>query len=357
MLSLYLHIPFCATVCSYCSFSVLENQSEEIIKKYLDALHNEIAHYGNLFPKAEIKSIYFGGGTPNLIGAKELIKLIDHIDQLFDCENVGELSFECNPFPQEEIYDLVQQINSTYRKRPRVRFSFGIQSLDNSVLSKAGRPYTFPGMVDFIRGLRDLKQENTIFNFDFIAFGKFNTSKKGDEYLRTPNAVEFLQTLANSKFADSFSLYTLELFENQRRKKSEKNQLIEQGCFGTEDDIYEEFDYLKELLLDAGYKRYEISNFSLLSKSSIHNRVYREMENYLGFGLNASSFIKAGSPYFSSFTKELQLSSDCSGVRFTNTPYLPKYLQGELINSESVEQMKKSDFLIEKFFLSLRTDR
>jgi coproporphyrinogen III oxidase-like Fe-S oxidoreductase len=59
MLSLYVHIPFCSTVCSYCSFSVLEKQSEETIQAYLTKLHEEIDHYGSLFPKAPIKSLYF----------------------------------------------------------------------------------------------------------------------------------------------------------------------------------------------------------------------------------------------------------------------------------------------------------
>lgn len=302
-----------------------------------------------------------------MIGAKELIQLIDHCAKVFDCENVGELSFEFNPFPQEEIYDIVYMLNQHYTKRPRVRFSFGIQSLDNAVLTNAGRPYSFPGMVEFIRGLRDLKQENNIFNFDFIAFGKFNQTKKRESYLWSPSAVEFFEDLTASKFADSFSLYTLELFENQRRKKSESSALINQGCFGTEDDIYEEFDFLKKILLDAGYKRYEISNFSLISKSSIHNRVYREMENYLGLGLSASSFIRADSEYFGAFVSSSDFASlldssaspqnDIRGIRFTNTPYLPKYLEGERVAETSIEWLQESDYLIEKFFLALRTDR
>jgi oxygen-independent coproporphyrinogen-3 oxidase len=228
MLSLYLHIPFCSQVCNYCSFSVVEQQSAEIIQSYLTKLHAEIEHYGNLLPKAEIRSLYIGGGTPNLIGAEELIKLIDHCAQVFDCENIGELSLEFNPFPQEEIYTIVKKLNQHYHKRPRVRYSFGIQSFDNGVLANAGRPYTFPGMVDFLRGLRDLKQENNIFNFDFIAFGKFNQTKKGNTQLRTQPALDFFSEFSNSGFADSFSLYTLELFENQRRKKSESASLIEQ---------------------------------------------------------------------------------------------------------------------------------
>ncbi|GHV23500.1 hypothetical protein FACS189428_7070 [Clostridia bacterium] len=144
MLSLYVHIPFCAQVCSYCSFSIVANQSAEVIQSYLTKLHEEIDHYATLYPKAEIRSLYFGGGTPNLIGAEELIKLISHIAEVFDCENIGELSFEFNPFPADQILSLVKILNTTYHKRPRVRYSFGIQSLDNGVLSKAGRPYTFP---------------------------------------------------------------------------------------------------------------------------------------------------------------------------------------------------------------------
>ncbi|MDR0369109.1 MAG: hypothetical protein LBH96_00815 [Candidatus Peribacteria bacterium] len=144
MLSLYLHLPFCSQVCNYCSFSVLEKPSDDIIQSYLTTLHAEIDHYGNLFPKAEIRSLYIGGGTPNLIGAEELIHLIDHCSQVFDCDTIGELSLEFNPFPQEEIYTIVKKLNHHYRKRPRVRFSFGIQSFDNGVLANAGRPYTFP---------------------------------------------------------------------------------------------------------------------------------------------------------------------------------------------------------------------
>jgi oxygen-independent coproporphyrinogen-3 oxidase len=266
-----------------------------------------------------------------------LIQLISHIEEVFDCENVGELSFEFNPFPAEQIFSLVKTLNATYHKWSRVRYSFGIQSLDNGVLASAGRHYTFPGMVEFLRALQPLKQDNNVFNFDFIAFGKFNQSKKGNSQLWTQSALSFFSDFVNSKFADSFSLYTLELFEHQRRKVAEKADLIQQGCFGTEDEIYEEFDRVKEILLEAGYARYEISNFSLISKSSIHNRVYWEMEEYLGLGLNASSFI--------------------DGKRFTNTPYLPKYLAGETVNPESVQKLSKADYLIEKFFLALRTDR
>jgi oxygen-independent coproporphyrinogen-3 oxidase len=252
-----------------------------------------------------------------------LIKLITHITHVFDCETVAELSFEFNPFPSEDILSLVQTLNITYAKRPRVRYSFGIQSFDNAVLAKAGRPYTFPGMVDFLRSLQPLKQENMVLNLDFIAFGKFNQTKKGQSYLWTPSALQFFSDMAHSQFVDSFSLYTLELFEHQRRKKSQKAELIQQGCFGSEEEVYEEFDILKNVLLEAGYVRYEISNFSLISRSSIHNRVYREMENYLGLGLGASSLVDKITEDCGKITEDYKRLQK---MRFTNTPYLPKYL-------------------------------
>jgi coproporphyrinogen III oxidase-like Fe-S oxidoreductase len=131
---------------------------------------------------------------------------------------------------------------------------------------------------------------------------------------------------------------------------AEKADLIQQGCFGTEDEIYEEFDMLKEILLEAGYARYEISNFSLISKSSIHNRVYWEMEEYLGLGLGASSL--APRPFGAA-----PLAGGNTQWRWTNTPYLPKYLAGETIDENSLQELTEKDYLIEKFFLALRTDR
>ena len=180
----------------------------------------------------------------------------------FDMENLAELSFEFNPYPEQEIYDIIRQIQARFAKKyPRIRFSFGIQSFDNEVLTLSGRKSLFLGLVDFLRGLQPLKTDSTVFNFDFIAFGKRNTTKKGNRQLRNQSALTFFQNFVNSQFAE---------------------KLISGEFFGTDEDIYEEFSLLKDILLDAGYSRYELSNFSLASKSSIHNRVYREMEDYIG---------------------------------------------------------------------------
>lgn len=390
MLSLYIHIPFCVKNCPYCSFSVVQNPNDEMIQTYLNSLHSEIDEWWKIIWKAEIRTVYFGWWTPNLIWAEEVKKLICHCEEVFDCENVGELSFECNPFPQDQVYEFVSELQKSFKKYPRVRFSFGIQSLDNWVLENAGRPYTFPGMVDFLRGLRDLKLENSVYNFDFMAFWVFNQTKKWDLQLWTPSALEFFQDFVNSWFADSFSLYMLELFEHQKWKKPDCNSIAQNQIwmFWNEDEIYEEFDILKNIIQDWWYKRYEISNFAAVGKSSIHNRVYREMEDYLWLWLSASSFISAKSQYFWTVVEKLKISSPQSGVsplskgeqktlqdsstkftplngalewldgiRRTNTPYFPKYIWGEKLAEPTIQPMSQWDYLIESFFLSLRTDR
>ena len=218
MLSLYLHIPFCHYKCGYCNFNViplnsLNQEPEGIIQHYLDALHRQIDAFASRLGHQEIRTIYFGGGTPSAIGSHELIKLIDHIGEVWDLSYLEELSIEINPDPVDDMLELVQTISKQYMHFPRVRFSIGIQSFDNQVLEEAGRQYNFQACVDFLRRLSKCKMDHNIFNFDFIAFGKFNTTRKGDVQLRDPAKLEFFTNFVQSGFADSFSLYTLELFE------------------------------------------------------------------------------------------------------------------------------------------------
>ena len=362
MLSLYIHIPFCVKNCPYCSFSVVQNPDDGMIQDYLSNLHSEIDERERVLWKAEIRTIYFWWWTPNLIWAEEIKKIINHCEEVFDCGNVGELSFECNPFPQDQVYEFVSDLQKSFKKYPRVRFSFWIQSLDNWVLADAWRPYTFPWMVDFLRWLRDLKFENTVFNFDFMAFWVFNKTKKWELQLWTESALEFFQDFVDSGFADSFSLYMLELFEHQKWKRPDWNSSVVQqsGLFWNEDEIYEEFDILKNIVEEWWYKRYEISNFAAVGKSSIHNRVYWEMEDYLWLWLSASSFINGKSQYFDAVKNKLLWNEKIDNlcwIRWTNTPYFPKYIWNEKLAESEIKPLSEEDYLIESFFLSLRTDR
>lgn len=358
MISLYIHIPFCQSKCNYCSFvSFPLWENSNFLESYINSLKEEIRLYSKMLQDTEVKTLYFWWGTPNLLWADSLVSLIEEIASSFDLSNLWELSFEFNPYPEEEIYEIIKKLQNRFWKQfPRIRFSFWIQSFDNEVLQLAWRKTLFLWLVDFLRWLQPLKQDNTVFNFDFIAFWKWNKSKKWNRYLWSPSALEFFTDFVNSLFADSFSLYTLELIWNQKWKNKATDKLISWEYFWTDDEIYEEFSLLKDIVLNAWYSRYEISNFSLAGKSSIHNRVYWNMENYIWLWLNSASFLNENT-LNSDLKTYLWVQWKWAGVRFKNVSTLKDYCLWNYLDKKETEVLLDKDFLIESFFLSLRTDK
>jgi oxygen-independent coproporphyrinogen-3 oxidase len=358
MLSLYIHIPFCNQKCKYCSFNIfpvnnIEN-SHKIIDNYISSLEKEIDSYWEFLWSQQIRSIYFWWGTPSKIWAKNIIRIVDKIKDKFNLENLAELSLEFNPYPKEEIYELIDILNKKYNWFSRLRYSFVIQSLDNKILQDSWRENSLLWLVDFIRWLRDLKQENNIFNFDFIAFGKFNETRKWNKQLRNENTLEFFQNFVNSWLAESFSLYTLELFHWSLRYHQDKNK----DMFA-DDDIYEEFSILKDIILDWWYLRYELSNFSKLWLSSIHNRVYREMQNYIWLWVSWSSFLNSDIENYQQIIKKINPDFDTKNkwIRITNTQSISDYINWNFVDQNNIQILNEDDYFIEKFFLGLRTDQ
>lgn len=368
MLSLYIHIPFCASKCAYCSFNSLPifqlDNYELQITNYVEALKKEIDHYAEKLSDKEIKTLYFWWGTPSRIGVERIIEIIDHLQTKFDFEHIAELSIELNPNPSEEVLSFVDTISKKYKNFPRVRFSFGIQSLDDEVLQMTGRAYNFTQIAEFLRQLVKYKKENTVFNFDFIAFGKFQVSKNGHKQLRHEFKRNFLKDFLNSGYADSISLYTLENIKDKKNgldgleRPSIPSIPSNPSYYWTDDEIMEEFQILKKIIEDAWYQRYEISNFAHAGKASIHNMAYWKMENYIGFGVSASSFLmqSAECRMQKSFpdSKSWTLHS-AFWIRRTNTWDIKKYLKGERVDEKEVQTLNESDILIEEFFLGLRT--
>jgi len=360
MISLYVHIPFCNQKCKYCSFSVIPTdwiaEIDSIIEKYVDILCQEIVFWWKK-SQEEVRTLYFGGWTPSRIGLQNLEKIIDCICDNFDVENFEELSLEMNPYPEENVYNIVSSIQKKYNNFPRIRRSFGIQTFDNVVLQESGREYSFPATTEFLRNLKKYKQWNTVYNFDFIAFGKFNLTNKWNQVLRDGKKQDFFENFVKSHFADSFSVYTLELFPGSERfhnliKNPENKNKIwwKLPFYGNEDDVYEEFSYLKDLVMNYGYRRYEISNFALPWKNSLHNKVYREMWNYLGFGTSASSYLGPEHPLSKFVSKE----KNQYGIRFTNTVMLADYLKWNYLDETKTEILSLETSLLDRFFLALR---
>lgn len=100
------------------------------------------------------------------------MEIINAVGEHFDLTYLEELSMELNPNPYDEIIDLVQTLNTTYKDFPRIRYSFGIQSFDDNVLHLSSRQYSFAGLQKFLRDIRHSKDSRNVINLDFIAFGK-----------------------------------------------------------------------------------------------------------------------------------------------------------------------------------------
>ena len=100
-----------------------------------------------------------------------MIDILKEVEKNFDISELQELTIECNPYPYQETLGSVKHIIETFSHIPRLRFSFGIQSLDDSILQQSNRDCTFQGMQQFTKDILAIKQPSVVYNFDFIAFG------------------------------------------------------------------------------------------------------------------------------------------------------------------------------------------
>ena len=333
----------------------------------------------------KLKTIYFGWWTPLLLGSQYLIDILKEVEKNFDISELQELTIECNPYPYQETLLSVKHIIETFSHIPRLRFSFGIQSLDDSILQQSNRDCTFQGMQQFTKDILAIKQPSVVYNFDFIAFGNSsfwgNAEESREELLvwqwdPSLHSVwrEWLQSLISSKQIDSFSLYTLELFAWAKRYHETKDPLIAYQApwdhevpFNTsEDSIINQFEILKKLFIDGGYSRYEISNYSLPGKECIHNQTYWTMGEYIGIGLGAHGYIHT--PIVSSemsktseVEKSLELSplamlgrDDHSAYRTENTWWRKNFILWPTEKTYIKKPCDTKDIMIESFFLWLR---
>jgi oxygen-independent coproporphyrinogen III oxidase len=306
-----------------------------MIDQYLTALHGEIDYRAWLTPGEQIKTIYFGWGTPGILSLQQLTAIIDHIRRVRDCQYLEELSIELNPDPFEHTLTLIKWLTDYYKDIPRVRCSFGIQTFDDAVLKQAGRGYVFNNVRHFLRELREIKQPNNVFNLDFIAFGTRDA--------QTQVRKDFLANMIASQTFDSYSLYLLELFPGSKwysmLHSSNLSPLLSALVNPDETAIMTEYGAIAEMLYSSWYTQYEVSNRSLAGKSSIHNRVYWNMEPYLWLGTSASWLIKQWDTY----------------QRQTNTCNIVSYMKWDYLDETKTVILTDHDYHMEKLMLALRT--
>ena len=298
MKSVYIHIPFCNNICSYCDFTKLY-YNKKYINSYLDSLEKEIL----LNYKGEvIETIYIGGGTPDSLNINELQRLFD-ITKIFKTNNL-EFTIECNV---ENISD--DKLN-LFKKNNINRLSIGVQTFNDKLISFLNRKH------NKMQALENISKAHKVIpniNIDLI----YAIPEETMDDLKED--VEIFKNL-NIEHISTYSL----IIEPHTALFINKTNYVD------EDLDYKMYEYICNNL--DNYNHYEISNFSLQGFESKHNTNYWNNGNYYGFGLGASGYI--------------------NDIRYTNTKSIDEYIKGNYIYESNTLTIK--DQMQEEMFLGLR---
>lgn len=270
-LGIYIHIPFCKSKCSYCDFLSFVPKSEDEKNRYVDYLIKEIGLYSKLYGKRCVDSIYFGGGTPSLIGTKNVNRIMEAIYSGFNVLDHSENTLEINPGTTDE--HLYKEIYKTGINRA----SLGIQTSDDRIIKTLNRTSSFK---DFLKAVNELK-ESGIKNISVDLM----LSLPGNTEERELKDAKLISELG----INHISAYSLIVHENTPIYEDIKNKKL---ILPSEDEERKSYHDLSNFLSEIGYERYEISNFAKSGFESRHNKKYWNLDEYLAFGIGASAFIE-----------------------------------------------------------------
>lgn len=276
-IGIYIHIPFCLQKCFYCDFNSYANK-QELVEKYTFALCNEILKNAEILSQYKISTIYIGGGTPSYIDSKYIKQILDTLFLFVDKEYLKEVTIEVNP------NSVTEEKLKVYKDSGVNRLSIGLQSNHNDILKKIGRAHKieeFEKALDIANkvGFNNISAD-LIYPLPDLDLNRFNET------------LDYILNLKD-KNIKHISIYNLEIHENTKLKF-----LLDEGyvTLVDEDEEYEMYTALNKRFKEAGYNRYEISNYSIPGYESNHNLRYWNQSLYLGFGAGASSFF-GGSRY------------------------------------------------------------
>lgn len=278
MAGLYIHIPFCLSRCSYCSFySTIDTKLK---KRYVDALCKELALRKDylLLPQAEdnnevrdtsLTTIYFGGGTPSCLTKEEFEQIFSAINLHFN-DSLKEITIECNP--DDITSDYVKTL-----KHYANRVSLGIQSFNDNQLKMINRRHSANEAINAVK----LLQREGVSNISVdLIFG-------------FPN--ETLEDWKNDiNQALSLNVQHISAYSLMYEEGTKLYYLLEKGKIKpiSEELSLRMFDALVDELVANGYEHYEISNFAKQGFRSVHNSNYWRAIPYLGIGASAHSYDK-----------------------------------------------------------------
>lgn len=320
-LSIYIHIPFCVRKCLYCDF-LSAPASGETMEAYASCLCREIEAAGKLYPDYEVRTVFFGGGTPSILKKERICQIMEVLRRAFSLAEDAEITIEVNPGTVD-----ADKLAAYYAAGIN-RLSIGVQSLQENELQALGRIHSTE---DFFQTYSmAIKSGFNNINVDLMSAIPEQTLESCQDTLR--------QLLSLDRPPSHISAYSL---------------IIEEGTPFYENTPVlpdEEMDRLfykitNDILKAAGYHRYEISNYAREGCQCRHNRVYWERGEYLGFGIGAASLMQE--TRFSNI-RDLQtylklLSGEAADG--PSTGQLTEHLRQEVSHLTEREQMEEFMFL------------
>ena len=297
MAALYIHVPFCAGKCAYCDFVSYAGRRRDMAR-YLSALEREIDARAAELDGRRIDSVYIGGGTPTFMGAEALCSIVKHVRCAYDLAPDCEISCEANP-------GTVTREGLCMMRRAGInRLSLGVQAAQNDLLRSIGRIHTrYQARAAF----EDAREAGfTDVNLDFMYALPGQTVDMWRDTLR------FALDLA----PEHLSLYSLILEEGTRMHAAvEAGRMTLPG----EDAELEMVALAQDMLKQAGYQRYEISNYCRPGHECRHNVLYWRNGEYLGLGCAAHSRVGSMRLYNDEDLDEYMRRVEASGSGMANS--------------------------------------
>ncbi len=302
---LYIHVPFCVKKCAYCDFYSLPGYTNHI-NSYIDSLFAEALRYRGM----RFDTLYIGGGTPSLLGAAGITKLLNGVRDIFDSSGLVEATIEANPD------SATPEFLKAARENGLDRISIGVQSLSDAELQAVGRVHNAAQALEAIKNAREAGFAEVSADVIIGLPGQDRESLK-----------ETIEKLIAAGIVH-LSAYCLSLEPGTPLAENPPSNLP------SEDEQAELFEVAVMLLAASGYEHYEISNFARPGHESRHNLNYWRGGEYLGLGPSAASHL--------------------GGKRFKNRNDLCAYIanpEGEIEDEEELNPTVKAN---EEAMLRLR---
>jgi len=264
---IYIHIPFCKQKCNYCNFhfSTSLRQKDELLL----AIHQELEQRKDYLEGQVVETVYFGGGTPSLLSAEEILEIWEVITKHYQLKETLEVTLETNPD------DLTVEYLETLRQTPVNRFSIGIQSFFEEDLKFMNRAHNANEAKACIMAAQAAGFHNLTID---LIYGTPTMSHKS--------------WLANLETAFSLNIPHISCYALTVEPKTVLAHQVQKGKIPQLEDSHtaEQFELLLEQMKAHGYEQYEISNFCKPPHYAQHNTSYWKGKHYLGIGPSAHSF-------------------------------------------------------------------